>query len=77
MEKKGQMLKRNDNICHLDLYFYCCGQMIGWGGVGGNTLVVRFRGIFKISFLRVSINTLLCNLNLIHNENLLSLFSWT
>ena len=32
------------------------------------------KGIFGISFIRVSINTLLCNPNLIHSENPLSLF---
>ena len=40
------------------------------GRVRGATLpAVWFKGIFGISFLRVSINTLLCNPNLIHSKN--------
>ena len=45
-------------------------------GAGATPPMVRFRGIFGISFLRVNINTLLCNPNLIHSENPFSLFSW-
>ena len=72
MEKKGQMLER----WHLPfrlvfLLLSANDRLVGAGGV------VRFRGIFGISFLRVSINTLLCYSNLIYSENLLSLFLWT
>ena len=42
-------VKLHSGICHLGLYFFCCGANNRLGG---------FRGIFGISFLRVSINTL-------------------
>ena len=40
---------------------FVMGRMIGWGAMPPT---VWFRGIFEISFLRVSINILLCNPNL-------------
>ena len=49
IEAKWSGTEQSDNICHLGLYFYCCGRMIGWEGTGDNTPTVQFRGIFGIS----------------------------
>ena len=68
MEKNGQMLEHSDYICHLSLYFYCCGPMIGWECTSWYGIVV----FLKFYYLRVSINTLLCKSNLIYSESLLS-----
>ena len=43
---------------------FVMGRMIGWGVWGATLPTIRFKGIFGISFLGVSINTLLCNPNL-------------
>ena len=62
---------RSDDIFHSGLYFFCCeandrlGGCLPWYGLGA---------FLEFSFLRVNINTLLGNPNLIYSENPLSLF---
>ena len=54
MEKNGQISELSNDICHSDLYFFCCGANDRLGCIAP---AVRFRGIFGISFIRDSINT--------------------
>ena len=71
-KKKGANVgaKWSNKICHSNLYFYCCGQIIGWG-CGGQRPRYSSRVFLEFHYLRVNINTLLCNPNLIYNESLL------
>ena len=72
MEKKKRGKCRSESICHSSLYLYCYGWMIGGGGCGGQRLPRYNSGVFsEFHYLRVSMNTFLCNPNSIHSESLL------
>ena len=56
--------------CHISEGLpFCCNMWLIFKQKTYGERVVRFRGIFEILFLRVSINTLLYNPNLVHSES--------
>ena len=75
MEKNGQTSELSDDICYSSLYFYCLKQMIGWGYEEAKPPCGMISGVFlEFHYLRVSINTLLCNPNLRYSESIFSYF---
>ena len=62
------MLEPNDSICHINLYFYYCERMIGCGVREATLSWYSSRVFLEFYYLRVNINILLYNPNLIYNK---------